>query len=105
MMELKNFIFYKVQHCWKMPFFFLRFYLFLGRGEEKEKEEERTINVWLLLMHPILGTWPATQACALSGNQTGNPLVCRLALSLPSHASQGGAEKFLLPSDPMVIAS
>ena len=43
-------------------------YLSLGRGEEKEKEEERTINVWLLLVHPILGSWPATQAYALSGN-------------------------------------
>ena len=31
--------------------------------------------MWVPLTHPILGTWPATQACALAGNQTGDPLV------------------------------
>ena len=30
-------------------------YLFLERGEGKEKEKERTINVWLPLMLPFLG--------------------------------------------------
>ena len=39
-------------------------------------------------MHPLLGTWPATQACALTGNQTGDPLVHRLELSPLSHTSQ-----------------
>ena len=42
---------------------FIHFY----RGEQKEKEE-RNINVWLLLVHPILGTCPATQTCALTRN-------------------------------------
>ena len=28
---------------------------------------ERNINVWLPLAQPLLGTWPATQACALLG--------------------------------------
>ena len=36
-----------------------------------------------------LGTWPATQACALTGNQTGDPLVHRPALNPLSHMSQG----------------
>ena len=39
-------------------------YLFLERGDRREKEE-RNINVWLPLTHPLLGTWPSTQACAL----------------------------------------
>ena len=43
-------------------------YLFLERGEGKEKEKERNIGVWLPLAHPLLGTWTATQACALIGN-------------------------------------
>ena len=60
-------------------------YLFLERGEEREKN----INVWLLLSHPLLGTWPAPQAYALTGNRTGDPLVHRLALSPLSHNSQG----------------
>ena len=46
-------------------------------------------NVCLPLTHPLLETWPATQACALTGNQTGNPLVHRPALSPLSHTSQG----------------
>ena len=31
---------------------------------------ERNINVWLPLTWPPLGTWPATQACAMIGNRT-----------------------------------
>ena len=73
--------------CWGCFFpFILRFYLFLERG----KEEERNIHVWLPLKRPLLGTWPATQACALTGNQTCDPLVCRpAALSPLRHTSQG----------------
>ena len=54
-------------------FFFLKefIYFFVDRGEERE----RNINVWLTLLHPTLGTWPATHACALTGNQTGNPVA------------------------------
>ena len=50
-------------------------YLFLERGEGREKERERNISVWLPLMWPTLGTWPETQACALNGNPISNPLV------------------------------
>ena len=64
------------------------FYLFLDRGEGREKERERNINVWLPLARPLFGTWPVTQARALIGNQTGNPLVLRLALNSLSHTSQ-----------------
>ena len=55
----------------------------------REKERERNINVRLPLTRPLLGTWPATQACVLTGNRTGDPLVCRLALNPLSHTSQG----------------
>ena len=43
-------------------------YLFVERGERREKERNRNINVWLPLTHPQLGSWPATQACAMTGN-------------------------------------
>ena len=46
---------------------FKKHYL-LERREGREKERERDINVWLLLVWPLLGTWPASQACALTGN-------------------------------------
>ena len=64
------------------------FYLYLERGEGKEKKRERNISVWLPLAHPLLGTWPATQACALTGNRTVDPLVSRPALNPLSHTSQ-----------------
>ena len=40
-------------------------YLFLERREGRERE--RNIN-WLPLTLPKLDTWPAAQACALTGN-------------------------------------
>ena len=70
-------------------FFEYFIYLFLEREEGKEKERERNINVWLSLTRPLLGTWPTTQACALTGNPTGDPLVCRPSLNPLSHARQG----------------
>ena len=45
-------------------------YLFLEREEGREKERERNINAWLPLTRPLLGTWPATLARALTGNGT-----------------------------------
>ena len=47
---------------------------------------ERNID-WLLLTHPYLGTSPATQACALIGNLTGDLSICRLVLNPLSHTS------------------
>ena len=76
-----------------ISFLFLFFkdfiYLFLERKRRREIERKRNVNVWLPIVHPFLGTWPATQACALTGNSTGDPLVCKLALNLLSHTSQG----------------
>ena len=46
--------------------------------------------MWLPLTCPLLGTWPATQACALTGNRTTNPLVHRPVHNRLSHTSQGG---------------
>ena len=47
---------------------------------------------------PNWGTWTATQACVLTENQTGDPLVCRLVLNSLSHTSQGCPVLFLLLS-------
>ena len=44
------------------------FIYLLKREEGKEKEKGRNINVWLPLTCSLLGTWPATQACALTRN-------------------------------------
>ena len=69
---------------------FLSFFLFfIFRQRGREGERERNINVWLPLSCPLLETWPATQARALTGNRTRDPLVCRLALSPLSHTNWG----------------
>ena len=78
MLNVENFHFFKDS-----------IYLFLERGEGREKEGEWNINVWLLVVHPSLGTWPATQACALTGIRTSNAFVYRPALNPLSYTSQG----------------
>ena len=70
---------------------FLKIYFKEGKGERKE----RNLSVWLPLLRLPLGTWPTTQACALTGNGTDDPLVCRPALSPLSHTNQGSIS-FLL---------
>ena len=64
--------------------FLKRFYLFIfrekGREGEREGEEcERYIDQ-LPLACLQMGTWPTTWACALTGNQSSDLLVHRLAL-------------------------
>ena len=64
----------------------------MGREGERQEEKhwcaKRHIN-WLPLSLPQPGTWSTTQACALTGNHTSNPLVGRPALNPLSHTSQG----------------
>ena len=76
--------------CLCSAFFILDFiYLFLDRGKGREKERARNINAWLPLMHPPLGTWPVTQACALTGNRTGDLSIGRPVFNPLNHISQG----------------
>ena len=70
-------------------FFFKRFYLFIFRGEEKEKERVRNSNEWLTLTCPAPGTCFTTQACGLARDPTSNLLLHRPALNPLSHTSQG----------------
>ena len=69
---------------------FLNIYLFIfrERGKDGEREGEKHQCV-VALMCPLLGTCPATQACALTGNWTGNPLVCEPSFNPLSHTKQG----------------
>ena len=64
-------------------------FIYFQREVKGGRERGRHINVGLPLMCPQLGTWPATQACALTGSLTGDPLVCRPAINPLSHTSQG----------------
>ena len=77
------------KNFFKCSFFEILFIYFLERGEGKEKERKRNINVWLPLTRPPLGIWLATQACVLTGNRTINPLAHRPAFNPLSHTSQG----------------
>ena len=71
-------------------FYFLKdfIYLFLEGGERREEERKRNINVWLYLLHPLVETWPATQACAGLGIRWRTFASLSSAQPL-SHTSQG----------------
>ena len=92
--EVEHLFIYLLAICMS---FCLRFYFitFKETGREGEREGERHINVWLPLACPPLGIWPATEACALTGNRTSSPLVLRLALNPLSHSSQRQLYVFL----------
>ena len=80
-------------------------YLFLEMGEGKEEKMERNINVWLLLTWPELGTWPAIQACTLTGNRTNDSFIQSLALNPQSHTNQGSICFHLFVSSPISFFS
>ena len=72
----------------KWQIIFLRFLFYFQRKGGRKRGRETSVP-GCLSCAPPLGTWPATQACALTGNQTDDPLVHRLALNPLSHTSQG----------------
>ena len=62
--------------------------IFRERGREGERKGEKHQCV-VVFCAPLLGTWTTTQACALTGNQTADPLVCRSLFIPLSCTSQG----------------
>ena len=57
---------------------------------EGQREGEKHQCVVASCTPHTLRTWPVTQACALTGNQTGDPLVHRTVLNSLNHTNQGG---------------
>ena len=55
---------------------------------EREREGEKHQCV-VASCAPPPGTWPVTQACALTGNRTANTLLHSPEISPLSHTSQG----------------
>ena len=92
-MKLRNFPF--IRTCWELNFiiiFNFYFYVFIFRDREGEKEgeehrRERETSISCLSQAPGPGTETAAQACALSGNPTGDLLCCG---KMPSQLSQTG---------------
>ena len=62
--------------------------------ERREKESEKSFNVWLPLMRPLLGTWPTTQARALDWELNQQPSGSQAALNLLSQPHQPGWKWF-----------
>ena len=75
--------------------FFKEFiYLFIFRHRGREEQRERNINVWLPLQHPLLGTWPVTQACApVWESNLGQPFGLE-AGTLSTEPHQPGLEEY-----------
>ena len=75
--------------------FFKIFYLFTFReGKGGRGKQISVCEIYIDQLppaHPQPGTRPATQACALTGNQTWDLSVCRQVLNPLSHMSQGYA--------------
>ena len=70
-------------------------FIFRERVREGAREEEKHQCVVASCMSPTRD--PATtQACALTGNQSSDPLVCRPVLSPLSHTSQGESLIYLI---------
>ena len=65
----------------------------------------RNINMWLPLVRPLLGTWPTTHACALTWNQTSDPLVGRPTLNPLSHSIQGRIQVLVGPLSFLKLAN
>ena len=71
-----------------------RFCLFIFREKGREGVREGEKHQCVVASHTALtGIWPATQACALTGNQTGDPFVHSLH-STQSYTSQGYTSLF-----------
>ena len=93
---LKRLIKIKTASLFSLVFIFLKefVYLFLRDGGREGEREGRSINVrkssiGCLLYAPHPGTKPATQACALTGNRTGNLLLCGVTSNQVSHTGPG----------------
>ena len=54
---------------------------------------------------PPLGTWQATQACALTGNRTGDLSVRRLALKSSEPQQPGQGQDSLVPATPTLSSN
>ena len=89
----------KLLCCFRFMFLFIfylfylfeDFYLFIFRERKGGRKKGREASICGCVLHvPPWGPGPpATKACALVGNQTGDPLVCRQAVSPLIRTSQG----------------
>ena len=76
----------------------LFFYFQKEEKEERRRERETSTCEKNMDQLPLaclpLGTWPTAQACALTGNLTGDLAVCRPMLNPLSHTIQGSGLDF-----------
>ena len=91
----------KVYVQWYCSVFIIYLQLYLFREGKAGRKRGRETSMYGGLLHttpphPPMGTWPATQACALTGNWTGDLLLHSPALSPLNHTSQGSSWSFIL---------
>ena len=86
----------ETEHLWLNTFLKILF-IYFWRGErEGEREGEKHQCVLASYMLPT-GYLAATQACALTGNRTGDLLVPRPVLNPLSYTSQGWLNTYISP--------
>ena len=64
------------------------YFIFREWGREGERQGKKYQRV-VASCTPLPGTWPATHACALTENRTGDPLLRRPTCNPLSYTSQG----------------
>ena len=84
---------------------FFKDFIYLFSERRRKGERKGNISLWLPLAHPQLRTWSATQAHALTGNQTSNTLVCRLALCPLSPPARHACSNILWDISPQARAT
>ena len=80
---------------WEILFFFKVLFIFREGKVGRKRGRETSMHGCLSNTLPQLGIQAATQICALTRNQTSDPLVHRPALNPLSHTSQGSRWEFL----------
>ena len=78
---------------WKGIYIKIYLFIFREKGREREGGKHQCVAA---LARPLLGTWPAIQACTLTGNPTSGLLLHSLVLSPLSHTNQ--VEGYILGS-------
>ena len=79
----------------KVLFLLKDYFILFFTERRREGERQRNINVWLPLMCPLLGTWPATQSCSLDWELYQRPFGSQASIQSTEPHQPGQKKKYL----------